>query len=179
MAKLCMQILYLKWIVNRKEWNDNFDGPDKPQNSNDGNYRLLKMIGIYSATCRKCTLLRHTATALFNNDNNCKGLIWESYLIWAKQPMIPSNGHQNYVVQRFMANFFIAVEIHRKNSIWIFAPKIDKILLFWREKFKYFTYSFFPYFHQIPNIWIFAPKLFYGIGEMLSIFGAKIQIYEL
>ena len=88
MAKLCMQILYLKWIVNRKEWNDNFDGLDKPQNSNDGNYRLLKMIGIYSATCRKCTLLRHTATALFNNDNNCKGLIWESYLIWAKQPMI-------------------------------------------------------------------------------------------
>ena len=101
------------------------------------------MIGIYSATCRKCTLLRHTATALFNNDNNCKGLIWESYLIWAKQPMIPSNGHQNYVVQRFMAKFFIAVEIHRKNSIWIFAPKIDKILLFWRE-FHIFLFSIFP-----------------------------------
>ena len=52
-----------KIVINNKKVSSHCVIFDKPQNSNDGNYRLLKMIGIYSTTCRKCTLLQTAAAA--------------------------------------------------------------------------------------------------------------------
>ena len=58
--------------------------------------------------------------------------------------MIPSNGHQNYVVQGFMAKFFIADEIHRKIVFEFLRPKLTKYYSFGA---KNSNISHIPFFH--------------------------------
>ena len=79
--------------------------------------------------------------------------------------------HQNSLIWIFTPKMAFLGSIGYFCNIWIFAPKIIKIVLFEFSRQKWHLFSSIVNFW---NIWIFAPKII----KML-IFGAKIQIYPL